>query len=450
MSFVYIKTYGCQMNEYDSEVIAGILQKEGYRTTSDLKKADLVVVNTCYVREKVRHKVFSFLGELKKIKLQNPSLIIGVGGCLAQKDPYQIKRRAPYVDIIWGTSNLHLLPDLLRIAKEGKTPVIEVKEEALPDTFPILRKKNFSVYIPVIRGCNNFCTYCNVPYVRGREKSRPLSSILEEVKKAVDRGCREVIFLGQNVNSYGRDLPEKVDFAHLLSKINDVEGICRIRFTTSHPKDLSDRLISAMAELDKVCEHLHLPLQAGSDRILKLMRRGYTAEDYLELVDKVREFVPDISITTDLIVGFPGETEKDFEDTLYMVEKVRFDGAFTFAYSSIPGTRAAEFENQVPEEIKRKRLRKLIELQQRITEEKNKFWVGKEVEVLVEGTSKKDVGMLEGRTRHNKMVIFKDDKTLTGELVRVKIKQAGCWALKGELIEKDKKTPRKSLNRVSL
>ncbi|MCD6575368.1 radical SAM protein, partial [Candidatus Aerophobetes bacterium] len=220
--------------------------------------------------------------------------------------------------------------------------------------------------------------------------------------------------------------------------------------TTSHPKDLSDRLISAMADLDKVCEHLHLPLQAGSDRILKLMRRGYTAEDYLELVDKVREFVPDISITTDLIVGFPGETEKDFEDTLYMVEKVRFDGAFTFAYSSIPGTRAAEFENQVPEEIKRKRLRKLIELQQRITEEKNKFWVGKEVEVLVEGTSKKDVEMLEGRTRHNKMVIFKGDKTLTGELVRVKIKQAGCWALKGELIEKGEKTPRKSLNRVSL
>ena len=433
MGYVYIKTYGCQMNEYDSEAMAGILHQSGFELTSDMEKADLVIINTCYVREKVKHKIFSFLGELKKIKKEKPHLILGVGGCLAQKDPHQIQKRAPYVDIIWGTSNLHRLPELLKFAREGKHPVVKVEQEVLPDELPILRGRKFSAYIPVIRGCNNFCSYCNVPYVRGREKSRPVESILKEVKRAAGEGCKEVILLGQNVNSYGKDLPERVDFADLLRKVNEIEGLNRIRFITSHPKDLSDKLILAIAELDKVCEHLHLPLQAGSNRILKLMRRGYTREDYLELVRKVRTLVPDISLTTDLIVGFPGETEEDFQDTLWMVEKVRFDGAFTFEYSPVPGTRASELENQISDSVKRRRLRELIEVQQKITEEKNKFWVGRKVEALVEGEAKKNPGMVEGRTRHNKIVIFAGDKSLIGKLVQVRVVTSGCWALKGEL-----------------
>ena len=439
MSCVYIKTYGCQMNEYDSEVIAGILQEEGYELTSELKKADIVLVNTCYVREKVKQKVFSFLGELKKIKKEKPSLILGVGGCLSQKDPEEIKKRAPFVDIIWGTSNFHRLPEFLKIVKKEKKSVVNVEEEDLPHLLPAKRKRKFSVFVPVMRGCNNFCSYCNVPYVRGREKSRPPDVILKEIKDAVSEGCREVVLLGQNVNSYGKDLEGKIDFADLLSEVNRVEGLCRIRFTTSHPKDLSEKLILQMAYLDKVCEHLHLPLQAGSNKILKLMRRCYTREDYLKLVEKVRLFIPDIALTTDIIVGFPGETEKDFEDTLWMLEKVRFDGAFTFAYSPIPGTRAAGFENQVPLEVKKKRLRRLIQFQQKITEEKNRAFVGKEVEVLVEGPSKKDPDILEGRTRHNKIIVFKGEKHLIGELVRVKVEEAGCWALKGRLVEKKEK-----------
>ncbi|MBE0478850.1 tRNA (N6-isopentenyl adenosine(37)-C2)-methylthiotransferase MiaB [Candidatus Aerophobetes bacterium] len=430
---VYIRTFGCQMNEYDSEVMAALLQESGFELTQDINRADFIVINTCYVREKVKHKVFSFLGELKKIKMQKPHVLLGVGGCLAQKEPHQLIEKAPFVDIIWGTLNLDELPELVKGAREKGFPIVKVKEKGfLPDDFSTIRKKRFSIYVPVIRGCNNFCSYCNVPYVRGREKSRSMDSILKEIEKAVAGGCKEVILLGQNVNSYGKDLPEKIDFATLLSEVNKLPGLCRIRFTTSHPKDLSGGLIVAMAKLKKVCEHLHLPLQAGSNRILKLMRRGYRRETYLELVDKLREYVPDVSLTTDLIVGFPGETEADFQDTLNMVKRVRFDGAFTFIYSSLFGTRAAELENQIPTNVKKERLRQLIQLQQKITQEKNKSYLEKELEVLVEGTSPKNPDELEGRTRHNKMVIFPGDTSLVGELVRVKIMQAGCWALRGE------------------
>lgn len=432
MPYVCIKTYGCQMNEYDSEVIAALLHRSGFEATTDLHKADLILVNTCYVREKVKHKVFSFLGELKKIKKQKPDLLLGVGGCLAQKESRQIQKRAPFVDIIFGTLNLHRLPEIVKDATGGRLPVVRVEGNCLPPDLPTVRKKKFSAYIPVIRGCNNFCTYCNVPYVRGREKSRPLASILKEAREAAGKGCREVILLGQNVNSYGQDFSEKIDFATLLGEVNKVEGIRRIRFTTSHPRDLSDRLILAMARLDKACEHLHLPLQAGSNRILKLMGRGYTREEYLKLVDKVRDFVPQVSLTTDLMVGFPGETEQDFQDTLDMVKRVRFDGAFTFEYSALPGTRAAELEDQILTPVKKRRLRELIQNQKKITQEKNKIWNGRRVEVLVEGISPKDPCELQGRTRHNKMVIFPEDEALIGEFVRVRIKKTGCWALRGE------------------
>jgi len=435
MPYLYIKTYGCQMNEYDSEVMVGLLYQKGFQLTSELRKADFIIINTCYVREKVKHKIYSFLGELKKLKEQNPRLLVGVGGCLAQKEPEEIRRRAPHVDIVWGALNLHKLPELLKNAREGRVPLIKVESEGtIPEELPVVRSRRFSVYIPVIRGCNNFCAYCNVPYVRGREKSRSPDSILQEVKRAVEEGYKEVILLGQNVNSYGKDLPESVDFADLLCKVSQVEGIARIRFTTSHPKDLSEKLMLVLTKLDKVCEHLHLPLQAGSNRILERMGRGYTREDYLNLVSRLRSLIPGLSLTTDIIVGFPGETEEDFNETLEIVRIVRFDGAFTFEYSPLPGTRAAKFDHQVPPLVKRERLRRLIELQLQITEEKNLFWVGKEVEVLVEGVSEKNPRELQGRTRENKIVVFPADEDLTGELVRVKIKAAGCWALRGEMI----------------
>lgn len=435
MPCVHIKTYGCQMNKYDSEVMTAFLHHSGFTPTNDLNKADLIILNTCYVREKVKHKVFSFLGELKKIKRQKPELLLGVGGCLAQKNPEEIQEKAPFVDIIFGTLNIHQLPEIVKEAKRSNFPVVKVGQGSLPVNLPTIREKKFSVYVPVIRGCNNFCSYCNVPYVRGREKSRPLPSVLREVERTAGEGCKEVILLGQNVNSYGKDLPEKIDFAHLLGEVNKIDGIHRIRFTTSHPKDLSDRLILAMAELEKVCEHLHLPLQAGSNRVLELMRRSYTREDYLKLVDRVREVIPDISITTDLMVGFPGESEKDFQDTLDMVKRVRFDGAFTFEYSALPGTRAAKLESQIPTSIKKRRLRQLIEIQKSIIEERNRAWVGRELEVLVEGISPKDPGELQGRTRHNKMVIFPKDKFSIGEFVKVRVKQAGCWALRGDVLD---------------
>jgi len=436
VSRVYIKTYGCQMNEYDSEVIAGLLQREGFTLTSEPGEADFVVVNTCYVREKVKNKVYSFLGELKKFKRKNPRLIIGVGGCLAQKEGGRIREKAPHVDIVWGAFNLHNLPEFLADFERKKIPLVKVEPDGqIPEGLPVVRKSKVSAYIPVMRGCNNFCSYCMVPYVRGRERSRPVNSILQEIKQAVEQGYKEVILLGQNVNSYGKDLPLSFDFADLLEKINEIKEVKRIRFTTSHPKDLSEKLILAMSRLDKVCEHLHLPLQAGSNKVLERMRRGYTREKYLELVSKVREVVPEISLTTDIIVGFPGETEEDFEQTLKMLELVRFDGAFTFAFSPLPGTRAAKLDGQIPEVIKKKRLRRLIELQLKITEERNLYWMGKEVEVLVEGPSEKNPDELQGRTRENKIVVFPAEKNLIGEFVRVRIKKTGCWALRGEIIK---------------
>lgn len=435
MKKVFIKTYGCQMNKYDSEMLAGLLQKEGCQLTYDQREADLILLNTCYVREKVKHKVFSELGQLKKLKINNPSLILGVGGCLVQRNPSLISKQAPYVDIIWGTHNLYEIAHLVKLVEKNHRRVIEVREDGeIPEGIPVKRNRKFSSYIPVMRGCNNFCSYCNVPYVRGREKSRALHSILKEIKELAKQGFREIILLGQNVNSYGKDLPEKIDFADLLSQVQKVEGISRIRFTTSHPKDLSDKLIRKMAELDKVCEHLHLPLQAGSNRILKKMGRGYTKQMYENLVIRLREAIPEISITTDIIVGFPGERKEDFEDTLDMVRRIRFDGAFTFAYSPLAGTKAFKFDNQVPDEVKSKRLCELIDVQKRITEENNQSLVGKEFEVLVEGVSVKNPEELQGRIRQNKIIVFKGEKSLIGKLVNVKVLRAGCWASRGERI----------------
>ncbi|MCD6082626.1 tRNA (N6-isopentenyl adenosine(37)-C2)-methylthiotransferase MiaB [Candidatus Aerophobetes bacterium] len=430
----YIKTYGCQMNEYDSEVMAGLLTKDHYQLTSKLEEADLIILNTCYVREKVKQKIYSKLGEIKKLKEKNPHLILGVCGCVAQRRPEEVLQQAPYVDFILGTFNFYRLPLVVRRVRESGERIVDVEErETIPEKLPKLRKNRFSAYVPIMRGCDNFCTYCNVPYVRGRERSRLPEDILREVEELSCQGYKEVTLLGQNVNSYGKGLEDRLDFADLLTRINCIEGIERIRFTTSHPKDITDKLIQRMRDLDKVCEHLHLPVQAGSNKVLKRMRRGYTKERYLELVDKIRKTIPQISLTTDIIVGFPGESEQDFQETLDLVRKVEFDGAFTFCYSRIKGTEAAEFEDQLPEEVKKERLRRLIQLQREILEKRNKSLVGQKFEVLVEGLSKKSSDELQGRTRTNKVVVFKGSPDLVGKLVQVKIVDSSQWALRGEI-----------------
>ena len=430
----YIKTYGCQMNEYDSEVMAGLLTKDHYQLTSRPEEADLIILNTCYVREKVKQKVYSKLGEIKKLKEKNPHLILGVCGCVAQRRPEEVLQQAPYVDFILGTFNFYRLPLVVRRVRESGERIVDVEErETIPEKLPKLRKNRFSAYVPIMRGCDNFCTYCNVPYVRGRERSRLPEDILREVEELSCQGYKEVTLLGQNVNSYGKGLENRLDFADLLTRINCIEGIERIRFTTSHPKDITNKLIQRMRDLDKVCEHLHLPVQAGSNKVLKRMRRGYTKERYLELVDKIRKTIPQISLTTDIIVGFPGESEQDFQETLDLVRRVEFDGAFTFCYSRIKGTEAAEFEDQLPEEVKKERLRRLIQLQRQILEKRNKSLVGQKFEVLVEGLSKKSSDELQGRTRTNKVVVFKGSPDLVGKLVQVKIVDSSQWALRGEI-----------------
>ncbi|TET31129.1 tRNA (N6-isopentenyl adenosine(37)-C2)-methylthiotransferase MiaB, partial [Candidatus Aerophobetes bacterium] len=313
--------------------------------------------------------------------------------------------------------------------------IVKVEENRIiPENLPKLRKRKFTAFVPVMRGCDNFCSFCNVPYVRGRERSRLAHDILKEVEELVPQGYKEVTLLGQNVNSYGKDLEERIDFAHLLGLVNKIEGIRRIRFTTSHPKDLSDKLIKMMRDLDKVCEHLHLPVQSGSNKVLSGMNRKYTREEYINLVDKLRQAIPEITLTTDIIVGFPGEEEGDFQDTLDLVERVRFDGAFTFCYSPLQGTKASEYRERVPDKVGGGRLRRLIEVQQKITLERNKSLVGKKFEILVEGVSKKSPYELEGRTRGNKIVVFKGKEDLIGRFILARVLKAGCWALKGEIV----------------
>lgn len=352
----YLKTLGCQMNEHDSEVIAGILARLGYVQTEECTEADLILYNTCSVRENPERKVYGQITSLKQLKDKNPGLLIGICGCMPQQkeELEKLLARLPHVDLIFGTHNIHRLPELLERAQTEER-VVEVWDDSqeVVEDLPAIRANKFKAFVNVIYGCNNFCSYCVVPYTRGRERSRSPKDILKEVRRLADEGYKEVTLLGQNVNTYGADLDEKTSFAELLSLINDVPGVERIRFTTSHPKDMQDELIEAIANLPKVCEHLHLPVQTGSDRILKLMNRHYTSAYYLDLVAKIREAVPEINLTTDLIVGFPGETEEDFQDTLRLVEAVRFSSAFTFIYSPRPGTPAAKMADQVPEDVKK-------------------------------------------------------------------------------------------------
>ncbi len=425
-----ILTFGCQMNVRDSESIKGILENIGFYETEDSDKADLILFNTCSVRENPERKVY---GRIQKYK-PGTEKIIGICGCMVQQGAEfeYIKNELPQVSLVFGTHNIHELPQLLERVMLGER-VLEVWEDKkdLIEGLPAKREKGVKAFVNISFGCNNFCTYCIVPYTRGREKSRQKQHILEEITDLARNGYKEITLLGQNVNSYGKDLG--TDFASLLKAVQEIDGIERIRFTTSHPKDLSEDLIKAFLELPKLCEHLHLPLQSGSNRILKLMNRRYTTEHYLNLVEKLRKVVPGIALTTDLIVGFPGETEADFKDTLDMVKNVGYDSAFTFIYSPRKGTPAAQIKEQIAEEIKKERIYRLIELQNQISSDLNKKSVGKTVEVLVEGLSKSDTDKLTGKTRTNKTINFPGDIALIGRTVLVKVTAGKLSSLEGIL-----------------
>lgn len=435
-----IETWGCQMNEEDSEKLAGMLRSMGYSVTDNKNDADIIIFNTCCVRENAELKVYGNLGALKKLKKNKPDLIIAVCGCMMQQEEVaqNIKNRYPFVNLIFGTHNIHDFPELVNNSMQSQNTIIEVwkNEGEVIEGVPIVRESNIKALVTVMYGCNNFCSYCIVPYVRGRERSRKPSDILKEVEELAKDGYKEITLLGQNVNSYGLGLEEDINFAKLLRMLNQVSGIERIRFMTSHPKDLSDELIYAMRDCSKVCNHIHLPIQSGSTRVLKLMNRKYTREKYIEIAGSIKNAIPEIAITTDIIVGFPGETEEDFNETLSMVETVRFDSAFTFLYSPRKGTPAFNVSEQVDEDIKHRRFNRLTELLNRISLEKNKAYEEKVVKVLVEGTSKNDDNKLMGRTDTGKLVnISTDNKELIGKIVDVKIMEALTWSLNGSLID---------------
>ncbi len=437
---VYIKTFGCQMNENDSEKMLWLLSEE-YEPVKAPSEADLILINTCSVREKPEYKVHSEVGRFKHLKKRKPHLILGITGCVAQQKGEALVKRFPFVDIVLGTQEFYRIKEAIKLVKKGKGPVVwtELKDSFNLPFVPPVRKlcSGVKAYVTIMQGCDNFCTYCIVPYVRGREVSRPPEEILKEVETLASYGIKEVMLLGQNVNSYGKKEKGFPSFAELLKMVAQIEGIWRVRFTTSHPKDLSDELIEVIAKEPKVCKHLHLPLQAGSNRVLKRMNRKYTLEDYLQKVEKLKKLCPEIALTTDIIVGFPGETEKDFEETLKALEKIRYHEIFSFKYSDRPFTAAQKFEDKVPEEEKEKRLDAVHKVQERITQEIYQSYVGKEVEVLVEGRSKKDPSMFMGRTSTNVIVNFIAalEEELIGTLVKVRVTSAGKHSLKGEFEE---------------
>lgn len=437
---VFIKTFGCQMNENDSEYILGQLLRIGYQKSEDIFQAKLIIVNSCCVRAKVEQKIFSFLGKLKEIKEKNPEIILGIGGCMVQKEKENIFRKAPYVDFIFDPSSVNNLIKIIQEIKPNKKISFfqEKAKEFHLNGIPIERKNNLSALIQIMRGCNNFCSYCIVPYTRGREQSRTVSDIIAEVKSLSKMNYKEIVLLGQNVNSYGKDSSETVDFPKLLSLLNKIEKIKRIRFITSHPKDFDYNLIQVIKENNKICEHIHLPIQSGSDKILRIMNREYDATKYKKIIKEIRNNIKEVSITTDVMVGFPGETEEDFRDTLNIFKELEFDSAFTFIYSNRENTVASLMPGQVPLLIKKKRLWKLIDLQEKISTKINKNLEGKVLEILVEKKSTKNIShqnQLSGRTRTNKTVVFVGQEELIGELVQVKIVKADTWTLYGELLK---------------
>ena len=434
-----IETWGCQMNEEDSEKLSGMLKRIGYTRTENKEEASIILFNTCCVRENAENKVFGNLGALKKLKEKNKDLIIGICGCMMQQKGMadKILSKFPYVNIIFGTHNAYKFPEYLNRVKTEGVQVKEIfnKETDIVEGIPVDRESDVKAYVTIMYGCNNFCTYCIVPYVRGRERSRKPEEILKEIKDLVSKGYKEITLLGQNVNSYGKGLEEDIDFAKLLRMINEVEGLERVRFMTSHPKDLNEDVILAIKECDKLCEQIHLPVQSGSDRILKEMNRHYDRKHYMGLIEKIKKEIPDVTITTDIIVGFPGETEEDFEDTLSLVNEVKYDSAFTFIYSRRNHTPADKMENQVPDSVKHERFNRLVDAVNKAVIENNKKYEGRTLEVLVEGKSKNDDTKLMGRSRNGKLVNFEGDESLIGTLVDLKIVRAQPFSLIGKLIK---------------
>jgi len=432
------RTYGCQQNENDTERIRGILSECGYEFCERAEDAEVVIYNTCAVRENAEQKVFGGLGILKHLKESRPDMVIGVCGCMVQQEHIaeKIKKTYTNVDLIFGTHALYRLPELLYNTFESKKTVVDTEDcdGYIVEEMPLLRDDSDKAWVSIMYGCNNFCSYCIVPYVRGRERSRKPENIIAEVKSLTERGFTEICLLGQNVNSYGKDLDEDIDFADIIRMVNDVEGVKRIRFMTSHPKDISEKLIDTMAECEKVCHQLHLPFQAGSDRVLAEMNRKYTKEEYLEKIEMVKAKIPDISLSSDVIVGFPTETNEDFEETLDVLKKVRFDNIFSFIYSRREGTPAAKLDFVLSNEEIHRNFDKLLEVQNEISKQKNDEYVGKIETVLVDGVSKTDSEMLSGRLDSSKIVNFKGDASLKGQYVRVEITEAHTWSLNGKLI----------------
>jgi len=436
MKTFHIITFGCQMNEHDAERMTGILEAEGCISALAAEDADLVILNTCSIREKAEQKFFSELGRIKQLKDAKPGLKIAVAGCIAQQEGAKILSRAPYVDIVFGPSDISRLPEMVEKKRFWSAPVIDIAGDPAyhQKRIPTSRTDKLKAWVSIMYGCDNFCTYCVVPYLRGRERSRPGADIVHEVRELGQKGYREVTLLGQNVNSYGKGLEEACDFPSLLRLINDSSDIDRIRFVTSHPRDLSDELISAFSNVPKVCESLHLPVQSGSDDILRAMNRKYTREAYLNKVKRLHLAMPHITLTTDIIVGFPGESKRDFEMTMSLLEEVQFDGVYAFKYSMRPGTAALKCEGHLPEDVKESRLAQVLDLQGKMTSQKNSRLIGTKQEILVDGFSKKG-GTLCGRTRGNKMVNIDAPASLVGSLVNVTITAAGMNSLSGRLCE---------------
>jgi tRNA-2-methylthio-N6-dimethylallyladenosine synthase len=443
----YIETFGCQMNERDSEIMGNLLKQSDYLQTSSMEEADLILINTCSIRAKAEQKVYSLLGRTRRQKQKKPSLIIAVAGCVAQQEGSKIHRKMPHVDIVLGTQHIHELPQMVNVVESKHDKVLAVDllpTYAIPTFEPRSSVDKNSAcaiseikkFVTIMQGCNNFCTYCVVPFTRGRENSRPEKDILSEISHLSAAGTKEITLLGQNVNSYGKDKNGDVsnsNFPDLLRKVAHISGIERIRFTTSNPRDLSEELMQCFAEIDKLCPHFHLPVQSGSNRILQSMNRKYTIESYKEKVDVLRRYKPDIALSTDIIVGFPGETDEDFQDTINLIDDIRYHSAFSFKYSDRPNARSASFSDKIPEQEKSKRLKTLQDRQDEITLERNKEYVGKQITVMVEGESKTAAGQMSGRSTTNHIVNFEATGLQPGVMVNVTITEGLLHSLRGVL-----------------
>ncbi len=434
---LYLETYGCQMNVNDSQKMESLFAAEGYISVGDFRRADLIIINTCSVREKPEQKVFSALGRYLPLKRRNSRLVVAVGGCVAQQWGAELQQKCPGLDIVFGTHAIDALPAMVRKVRSSGRPQLDtVFRPSIPslDIIPRYAAGTLTAFVAIMQGCNNFCSYCIVPYVRGREYSRSSAAILAEIRQLAENGIKEVVLLGQNVNSYGLQNAGELNFPQLLARVNEIRGIERIRFTTSHPKDMSTELIAAFADLDHLCPQIHLPLQSGSDRVLARMGRGYSLADYLDKVERLRRVNPEIAFSSDMIIGFPGENDEDFQQSLEAIRRVRYDTIYSFKFSPRPGTRAASFSDQVEEPVKKERLRVFQALQDEISSENLRKLEGSVQEILVSGPAKRGGGQWVGRTGANRIVNFSSPENLTGRFAAVRITRALRHSLRGELI----------------